>query len=154
MFIGVIDEERLCPLILSTSIILEGETSDKQVYDVLSTIAGCGKRFKLWAEVLEHSHPSYQHDIPYPISLNIGKLGSGGALTSYTCNGERKTVSLIVDQLHEAAEAFRKDDSDDIFVLEVDCWKHLRKVWLRGITKFLSTLLDNTMREELDEIDS
>ena len=51
LVIGIIDEERLQPFILSTSIILERETSDQQVYDVLSTIAGCGKRFQRWAEM-------------------------------------------------------------------------------------------------------
>ena len=40
LLIGVIDEERLCPLIISTYIILKGETSCHQVGIVLSTIVG------------------------------------------------------------------------------------------------------------------
>ena len=40
LVIGVIDEERLRPIIHSTSIILKGETYDNQVGDVLSTIVG------------------------------------------------------------------------------------------------------------------
>ena len=87
LVIVVIDEEHLSPLILSTSVILNGETSEQHVDDVLSTIAGCGKMLKQWVEVLQHSHPSYQHNIPDPSSMNIGKLGSIGALTSDTCNG-------------------------------------------------------------------
>ena len=35
-------------------------------------------------------------------------------------NGVRKMRRLIVEQVREAAEALRKDDSDDIHVLEVD----------------------------------
>ena len=80
--------------------------------------------------------------------MNIDKLGSGGALTSDTCDGARKMNHLIFEQVHEAAEAFHKDDSDDICVLEVDCWNHLRNVWLWGMTKSLSALLGNTMMEE------
>ena len=49
--------------------------------------------------------------------MKIGKLGSGVALTLDTCNWARKTVYLIVDQVHEAAEALRKDNSNDIRVL-------------------------------------
>ena len=64
LIIGVIDEERLHPLIISTSIILKGKTSEQQVDDVLSNIVGYGKRFHKWVEVLEHSHSSYQNDIP------------------------------------------------------------------------------------------
>ena len=71
LFIGIINEERLRPLILSTSIILKGETSEKHVEAVLPTIAGCGKRLQQWVEVLEHSYPSYQYNIPYPSSMNI-----------------------------------------------------------------------------------
>ena len=53
-FIGVINEDCLCPLISPNSIILEGETSEHQVDAVLSTIAVCGKQLQRWAEVLEH----------------------------------------------------------------------------------------------------
>ena len=54
--------------------------------------------------------------------------------------------------MHEDVEAFRKDNSDDIRSLEVDLCNHLRNVCLGSMTKALSTLLGNTMREELDEI--
>ena len=53
--------------------------------------------------------------------MNIGKLGIGGFLTLDTCNGMRKTRRLIVDQVHESAEAFHKYDSNEILVLDVDC---------------------------------
>ena len=66
--------------------------------------------------------------------------------------GQLKTRRLIVEQVHEAVEDFQKDDSDDICVLEVDCWNHLRNVWLGGIIKAMYILLGNTMREELYEI--
>ena len=46
LFICVIDEERLRLIILSTYIILKGETSEQQVYTTLSTIAGCGERLQ------------------------------------------------------------------------------------------------------------
>ena len=85
--------------------------------------------------------------------MNIGKLGSIGALTSDTCNGEIKTCRLIVDQVYEALESLCKDNYDEIRVLEVDCWNPLRNMWLGGMTKALSTSLGNKMREKLDEID-
>ena len=68
----------------------------------------------LWVQFLKHSHPSYQNNVPYPSSMNFGKLVSGGALTSYPCNGAKKTRRLIFEQVRETAEALRKDDSDDI----------------------------------------
>ena len=62
-------------------------------------------------------------------------------------NGVRKTLCIIVEQVNEAAEYLRKDDSDCIRVLEVGCWNHLRNLCLGGITKSLSTLIGSTMRE-------
>ena len=100
--------------------------------------------------MLEHSHPSYQHAIPDPRSMNIGKLGSGGALMLITCNGVRKMRRLIVEQVRDAAEALRKDDSDEIRDLEFECWNHLRNVRLGGVTKSKYNLIGNTLREELD----
>ena len=95
---------------------------------------------------MDNSPPSYQHDIPDRSSINIGKLGSGGDLTSYTCNGESTTRHLIFEKVHETVETFRQDESDDIRVLEVDCWNHLRNVWIGGMKKALSNLIGNTMR--------
>ena len=92
---------------------------------MLSTIVGCGKRLQWWAEVLEHSHPLYQQDIPYPSSMNINKFGSGSDLTSNTCNGASKIRHIIFEQVHEAAEDVRKVLCDDIRVLDVDFLNHL-----------------------------
>ena len=54
---------------------------------------------------------------------------------------------LIFEHVHEAAEYFCKYDSDDIRVLDIDCWNHLINVWLRGMIKSLYTLLENTVKK-------
>ena len=133
---------------------MEIETSEQQVDAVMLTIVGCRKRLQRSTELLEYSYPSYQHNIPDPSSMNISKLGNGGALTLSICNGESKTSRLIVEKSYEATEDLGKDNSDNIHVLDVDCWNHLRNLRLGSMTKSLSTLLDNTTREELYGIDS
>ena len=67
--------------------------------------------------MLKHSHPSYQHNIPYLSSMNIGKLGSGVSLKSDICSVARKTRRLILKKVQESVKYLRKDDSDDIRVL-------------------------------------
>ena len=54
------------------------------------------------------------------MSMNIGKLESGGALKADTCNWASNMRLIIVEQIHAAEEALRKNDYDDIRVLEVD----------------------------------
>ena len=49
-------------------------------------------------------------------------------------------------------EDLRRDESDDICVLDVDCQNYLRNVWLGCMTKNLLNLLGNKLMEELDGI--
>ena len=87
------------------------------------------------------------------MSMNIGKLESGGALKADTCNWASNMRLNIVEQIHAAEEALRKNDYDDIRVLEVDWSNHLKNLWIGGMTKALYTLLGSTEREELYGID-
>jgi hypothetical protein len=96
-------------------------------------------------------YPNSIHDIPLPSAMNIGKLGSGGAVTSDTSNGARKTRRLLVEIITEAVQEM---SNDDVTVNEVDCWNHLRNLWLGGMTKALSRDLNIALKDDLDEIDS
>ena len=100
----------------------------------------------------ENSHPSYQKNIPDPSSTNIGNLESSGHFKLDTCNEKSKKHRLIFEQVYDAVEDYHNDNSDEIFVFEVDCWNHFRNLWFRGTTKAISTLLGNTPRKELDGI--
>ncbi len=72
--------------------------------------------------------------------MNVGKLGSGGDLTSDTCNAAKKTHwILLVEKVCEAASASSPNNIlDGVCVLEVDCWNRLQNVWLGNLIKALS----------------
>ena len=109
----------------------------------MSTIVGYSKWLQWLAEVLDHSHPSCYHNATYPSYMNIGKLVRNSALTPDTCNGARKTCLIIVEKIHEDAEALLKDDSNKTCVLEVDYWNHLRSFVL-GVWQSTRQLLLET----------
>eukprot|EP00957_Ditylum_brightwellii_P142935 10890655-Ditylum_brightwellii.AAC.1 len=44
------------------------------------------------------------------------------------------------------------DDLKDVSSIEVDCWSHLRNVWLGGVIKLLNTHLNSMLKDELDSI--
>ena len=97
-----------------------------------------------WSVILKREFPDCQYEIPHSKELYIGKLGFGGAITTDTCNTAQKTRRLLVKEVLQY--------SSDNNVLQVDCWHHLRNVWLGGMkktTKFLKDLLEDS----LDEID-
>mmetsp|Transcript_13403 Transcript_13403/g.29103 ORF Transcript_13403/g.29103 Transcript_13403/m.29103 type:complete len:910 (+) Transcript_13403:516-3245(+) len=155
LVLSIIEDDEIQPLVLSTSIILEDETSERQVEAIVEMISTAGQRLERWTEVMEEMYPDYIHNIPDPSSMNIGKLGYGGALTTDTCNGARKTRRLLVDLVKTAAEEMMAaaDAGTIARVLEVDCWNHLRNVWLGGVIKSFSAFLNAALRNDLDEID-
>ena len=57
----------------------------------------------------------------------------------------KKTRRLLVE------EVLRHSTNDN--VLQVDCWHHLRNIWLGGMGKCLTTFLNNLLKDSLDEID-
>ena len=76
-------------MILSV-IILDGELSKQQYATVMEIIEYGGKRLHCWADTVKNIFPTYNHDIPLASTMDIGKLGSGGAITSGNCNSAQK----------------------------------------------------------------
>ena len=72
--ISVIEDDELRPLVLSSAIIVEGETSEQQHDAVLGTILRGGQRLQRWRETIEEMYPTYVHDIPRSDDMNISKL--------------------------------------------------------------------------------
>ena len=151
LIVGIMEDKELMPLILSSSMILEDETSEKQVAAVAAMIRCGGRRLQRWAEVIKQQFPDYVHDIPPPSAMNIGKLGSGGAITSDTCNGARKTRRLLVDVVKDAAKEM---STAQVIVFEIDCWGHLRNVWLNGMNVALSDELRERLEQDLEHTDA
>ena len=59
-----------------------------------------------------------------------------------------------MDQVIKAAGEMSTDQNPlEISVLEVDCWNHLRNVWLGGMTKALSSDLREELHDSLANID-
>ena len=151
LIIGIKEDGQLRNIALSSSIILAGETSEEQVDAISEMISKGGERLKRWAKVIAERYPGYQHDIPEDCGMDIGKLSSGGGLNSDTCNAARKTRRILVSKIKEAATELNRECGN---VLEVDCWNHLRNVWLGGMTKALSSYLRNILINDLDSIDA
>ena len=64
--------------------------------------------------------------------MNIGELSHGGGINSYTCNVDRTSRRILVYAVEQAALEISTDSAE---VIEIDCWVHLRNVWLGGMTK-------------------
>ena len=91
-------------------------------------------------KIVNNEYPNGNFDLPLPESINISKLGHGGAITTDTCNSAQKTRRILVDNVGGR-------------VHEMDCMHHLRNVWFHGVEKSLTLHLNNYLRDSLDNID-
>ena len=80
-------------------------------------------------------------------------MADHGTITTDTCNAARKLARLLKLAIKEKCVANdMTDDQINIFVL--DCWNHLRNVWIGEMNRVLSKYLADLMREDLELIDS
>ena len=70
-----------------------------------------------WADVLLREYLDCNYKILDGSQLNIGKLGSGGVITTYTCNAAQNTRKMLVEEVLQY--------STNNHVLQIDCWHHL-----------------------------
>ena len=64
LVIGVVEDDVLRPLVLSSAIILKGESSEEQSDAIVSMVQRGAKILERWAETIHAIYPSYKHDIP------------------------------------------------------------------------------------------
>ncbi len=86
--------------------------------------------------------------------MHLSKLEHGMVNTD-TCHGARKTSDLVIDEVRKAVKAKRNatdNMGDDILVLKQDCHHHLRNVWIKAVTKHLSSYLNEILACDLDQI--
>ena len=157
-------EGSLLPIVLRGAFVATGETSEQQVADILEKAIGRGgAKLEALRKTFEELFPGVPHDIPDRCEMNISKLGGGGAATSDNCNGALKVKRLLIEAVQEAVKASHSDAEWDalteaervkqLSVYEVDCWNHLRNVWLAKVTAALTTRLKETHKEELEAIE-
>ena len=102
------------------------------------------ERLARWKEVTESefpNRPDLLDLIPSSESINIDKLGEGGAINTDTCNAAQKNRRILVDYINGN-------------VNEQDCMQHLRNVWINGVAKAVDKFMTEYLEESLEEISS
>ena len=95
--------------------------------------------------------------------MNLAKL-SGGMISGDNCSPAMKVKRLLVAAVQDAVnhsytleqwEALStKEQAASLLVLEGDCWNHLRNVWIKSMSGALTGRLRDSLRFELETIDS
>jgi len=135
----------------------EGGTAEQECGAIIDQVLKRGgQRLEVWGEEMATRHPDAKHDIPRATALNIAKLGGAGAISTDTCNQARKLRALLKEEVKKAVQlqcGARRDamtpaeQEAAVHVVEIDCWNHLRNIWLGAAMKALS----KSIKDELDD---
>ena len=174
LIIGLLGDDSLEQVIVSSCILTDDETADAQAEGIIKKVRLCGSvrlaflsicfsnltifctiiqleslkiRLIRLAEVLETLHPGLSDKlVPSPMGIDLNKLKKGGVITTDTCNTAQKVRRVLVQTIKDVT-----GEDGDIF--EFDCMNHLRNVWFGGMEKALTKQLNTILRTSLDEID-
>lgn len=157
------DGALLC-VILAATVIGSGESSEEQVEDILEKVFKRGaSKVKRLREIFEELYPGVDHNIPDVSEMDIAKL-AGGMISSDNCSPAMKVKRLLEAAVQDAvkhhytAEQWDAKSSTEqaaeLLVLQGDCWNHLRNVWIKSMSGALTSRLKESLRFELETIDS
>ena len=117
-----------------------------------------------WEAIFHKLYPGETWTGPKPEDLSMGRLAGGGALQSDTCNGARKAKRLLAEMIAEqarhviGADAWAKlteeEQKDATRVHELDCYQHLRNIFLKEMSSAQAVHVAAELKPHLDSFSS
>jgi hypothetical protein len=117
-----------------------------------------------WKQQFDKMYPGETWTGPDPSRLCLGRLGGGGALMGDTCNTEQKVKELLAQMIAAEVEASMGADAWAALseaekkhatrVHKLDCWQHLRNIFLNEMSKAQAAHVAEELKPWLDEFSS
>jgi hypothetical protein len=117
-----------------------------------------------WECVFHKLYPGETWTGPKPGNLSMARLAGGGALQSDTCNGARKAKRLLAEMIAEqardviGADAWAKLTEEEqkkmTRVHELDCYQHLRNIFLKEMSSAQASHVAAELKPHLDAFSS
>ena len=117
-----------------------------------------------WEAMFHKLFPDETWTGPKPEDLSMGRLAGGGALQSDTCNGARKAKRILAEMIAEqareviGAEAWgaltEEEQKQATRVHELDCWQHLRNIFLKEMSSAQAKHVAEELKPHLDAFSS
>ena len=161
------DSKIFKPISLSAGIVLtKGEGSDAVLEAILGAIIEGREMLIDLSKVMAEHFPHYNHDIPPPRELSLGKLRGGYCMTD-TCSAAHHLNESICKEAENIAQEFLEEDErlginrtdhegndlpQTVVAYKGLCWHHLRCVWMDNCTKSISAYLSEKLRPYMDNI--
>ena len=117
-----------------------------------------------WEAMFHKLFPDETWTGPKPEQLSMARLAGGGALQSDTCNGARKAKRVLAEMIaqqarevlgeEEWAKLTEEEQSQVTRVHELDCWQHLRNIFLKEMSSSQAKHVAEELKPHLDAFSS
>ena len=114
-----------------------------------------------WRKTFERKYPDEEWTGPDPKGCALGRLGGGGALMADNCNTAQKMQTLLAvmigEEVKEAigdtawAAMSEAEQAHAARVHKLNCWNHLRNIFLNPMSKAQADLVAEELKEELEQ---
>ena len=117
-----------------------------------------------WEAMFHKLFPDDEWTGPKPEALTMARLAGGGALQSDTSNGARKAKRILAEMIAEQAREIigveewgkltEAEKSEMTRVHELDCWQHLRNIFLKEMSSAQAKHVAEELKPHLDAFSS
>lgn len=117
-----------------------------------------------WKQTFQSMFPGQPWSGPDPALCSLHRLGGGGGIISDTCNTARKSRQLLSTMIARQVEAHlgpevwsqmsEAERERSVRTHHVDCWQHLRNIFLAEMSAAQARHVKMELQEELDTFSS
>ena len=115
-----------------------------------------------WEKQFKKMYPGEPWTGPDPKQLSLGRLAGGGALMADNCNTAQATENILAEMIAEQAKEFiegfdsmdEKQKAHATRVYKLNCWNHLRNIFLKPMSKAQADHVAEELKDHLDAFSS
>lgn len=154
--IGYRTDAGLQTVTLNNMILAVDKTSLSTCQALLKAMESAQQLLQGWIDETREMFPDDDvvNLIPLPEEATFLKLRNG-FLTTDTCNQARKLRKEMIKAIKQlAVDKGLVENTDEFVMFELDCWNHLRNIWIEHAVNDLEKHLKTFLAEDLAEIPS
>jgi hypothetical protein len=149
------NDNELCTICMSGSIIPKDGTADEQSRAIISAFHDSGRHLHEWRDMTSIMHPGEDEllaAIPNSDDMSPTKL-IGGFLSYDNCATANKTRNNLMEKILQLGKEAGMS-GPELILYQGHCFHHLRNTWFEAIENYLSCKLTDYLRHNLELIPS
>ncbi len=154
VLIGYTTDDGIKTVTLDNMILAADKKSISTAKAIMNAMDNAQQLLRGWIDVTKEMYPGDDivSSIPLPDDASFLKLRNG-FITTDTCSQAKNVRRDLILAIKELARE-KGDDTDEFEMHELDCWNHLRNLWIEHAVKALEKEVKLLLAEDLVDIPS